>query len=200
MVLGDPVGGQFVILTTADGGQTWKRRATPPALSNEGAFAASNSSLIVRGQQEIWFATGGASAVRVFHSPDSGQTWSVTASPSAGIFSLALAGQVHGVAVGGDYNKPAEPQGNIAITDNGGRTWLAPSGTHPHGYRSAVIYLPEHKQWIAVGTSGSDISTDDGWNWKLFDSASYNAIGAAKSGEVWAVGPRGRVARLSRKM
>src|ERR1017187_5638064 len=40
VVLGDPVDGQFVILTTEDGGQTWQRRKLPPALPNEGAFAA----------------------------------------------------------------------------------------------------------------------------------------------------------------
>src|ERR1017187_7990963 len=61
VVLGDPVDGQFVILTTEDGGQTWQRRKLPPALPNEGAFAASNSCLLVRGEREVWFGTGGPS-------------------------------------------------------------------------------------------------------------------------------------------
>src|ERR1700722_5687272 len=91
VVLGDPVGGEFVILTTEDGGHTWKRRKTPPALPNEGAFAASNSCLTTLGVREIWFATGGASAARVFHSPDGGQNWDVAVAPSAGIYSLAFA-------------------------------------------------------------------------------------------------------------
>jgi hypothetical protein len=58
VVLGDPVDGQFVILTTGDGGHTWQRRKLPAALPNEGAFAASNSCLrvrIVRGEREVWF-------------------------------------------------------------------------------------------------------------------------------------------------
>ena len=202
VVLGDPVDGQFVILTTEDGGRTWKRRKTPPALPNEGAFAASNSCLVARGKREIWFATGGAAAARVFHSQDGGQTWDVTAAPllngaaAAGIFSLGFADRLHGVAAGGDYSKPGDAQGNVAITSDGGRTWLDPSGAHPHGYCSAVVYLDGRKLWIAVGTSGSDMSSDGGQSWKLFDTGAYNAIGAAGSDAVWAVGPSGRVGRL----
>ena len=201
VALGDPVGGEFVILTTEDGGKTWQRRKTPPALPNEGAFAASNSCLIVLGKREIWFATGGASAARVFHSQDGGQSWDVAIAPlrhesAAGIFSLAFADRIHGVAAGGDYSKPGDAQGNVAITSDGGLTWLDPSGAHPHGYRSAVVYLAQPKLWIAVGTSGSDMSSDGGQSWKLFDTGAYNAIGAAGTDAAWAVGPGGRVSRL----
>src|SRR5215831_15421596 len=44
IALGDPVGGRFQLLVTADGGANWKppaARALPPALPGEGAFAAS---------------------------------------------------------------------------------------------------------------------------------------------------------------
>ena len=73
IVLGDPVDGQFVILTTDNGGQTWQRRKLPLALPNEGAFAASNSCLAVRGKSEAWFGTGGPSGARVFHSTGRGR-------------------------------------------------------------------------------------------------------------------------------
>ena len=66
VVLGDPVDGTFVILTTGDGGQTWQRRKLPPSLLNEGAFAASNSSLRVRGKRDLWFGTGGPQALACF--------------------------------------------------------------------------------------------------------------------------------------
>jgi hypothetical protein len=36
----------------------------------------------------------------------------------------------------------------------------------PHGYRSAVAYSPATKTWITVGPNGTDISTDDGRNWR----------------------------------
>jgi photosystem II stability/assembly factor-like uncharacterized protein len=77
ILMGDPVDGRFVVMTTDDGGATWKRQKTPAALPNEGAFAASNSCLIARGTREAWFGTGGPGGAREFHSSDAGQTWSV---------------------------------------------------------------------------------------------------------------------------
>jgi len=202
ILLGDPVDGQFVVLTTGDGGQTWQRRKLPAALPNEGAFAASNSCLLVRGKREVWFGTGGPSGARVFHSSNGGQDWDVAETPlrhdsaGAGIFSLAFADPLHGVAVGGDYGKPGDGSGNLAVTSDGGRTWAEPADAHPNGYRSAVAFVPRHKLWIAVGTSGSDVSRDGGRGWTRFDSGAYNAISVSGNEAVWAVGPGGRIARL----
>jgi photosystem II stability/assembly factor-like uncharacterized protein len=201
IVLGDPVDGRFAIFTTGDGGLHWQRQPTPPALPNEGAFAASNTCLFVLGTREAWFGTGGPGGARVFHSRDRGLTWTVAATPirndgpSAGIFSLAFSDSRHGVAVGGDYAKDREDRQNIAVTDDGGLTWTAPAGPGPKGFRSAVAYLPHAKMWLATGTSGSDVSADNGKTWKLFDSGAYNAVSFASTGTAgWAVGPRGRIA------
>ena len=98
IVLSDPLEGKFVLFTTDDGGLTWKQvppAALPAALPNEGAFAASNSCLVVQGKSNVWFATGGTKVARVFTSNDRGKTWRVTETPmhpanaSSGIFSLA---------------------------------------------------------------------------------------------------------------
>ena len=199
IVLGDPVGGEFVILTTDDGGAHWQRRHTPAALPQEGAFAASGTSLIARGKRECWFATGGPGAARVFHSKDAGRSWVVSMTPlakdgaTAGIFSLAFRDAQRGVAVGGDYAKPGDSSHNVAITSDGGRSWSEPPGKHPNGYRSAVAFAEHLRAWIAVGPSGSDISYDDGESWKAFDTGAYNAISFAPSGTSWAVGPDGRL-------
>ncbi len=202
IVLGDPVGGRFVILTTDDGGEHWLRQSGPAALPNEGAFAASNTCLIVMGMRDAWFATGGSGAARVFHSNNSSRTWTGATTSirnngaGAGIFSLAFADARHGVAVGGDYTKPNDSAHNITVTSDGGRTWNASTGQHPSGYRSAVAYLPARHMWITTGPSGSDVSTDDGNNWTAFDTAAYNAISFLSSGEGWVVGPNGRVAEF----
>jgi photosystem II stability/assembly factor-like uncharacterized protein len=199
MVLGDPVDGEFEIYTTDDGGHHWRRQHTPAALPDEGAFAASNSCLVLRGTHEAWFGTGGHGGARVFHSTDGGGSWAVAGTPvrddgaSAGIFSLAFADGLTGVAVGGDYSKPAAAY-NIAVTADGGRTWTTPAGA-PAGYRSAVLYVAEYKAWIATGTSGSDVSFDAGQTWQTFDTVAYNALGSA-DGTVLAVGPSRRIARL----
>ena len=200
MVLGDPVDGAFVILTTTDGGEHWLRQHTQPALPNEGAFAASNTCLIIRGRREAWFGTGGPGGARVFHSEDSGHSWIVARTPvrndaaAAGIFSLAFSDARHGMAVGGDYMKPAETEHNIAATSDGGRTWSEPVGSHPNGYRSAVAFVPDKKMWLAAGTTGSDVSYDDGRTWRLFDSGAFNALSFISSKTGWAVGPNGRLA------
>jgi photosystem II stability/assembly factor-like uncharacterized protein len=201
MVLGDPVDGHSVVLTTDDGGEHWSRRQTPAALRDEGSFAASNSCLVVRGDAEAWFATGGPRAARVFHSINGGIAWTVAATPirndsaSAGIFSLAFSDNTHGVAVGGDYAHDQESQGNIAFTSDGGATWES-GGERPHGYRSAIVYLTDRKAWLASGTSGSDISLDYGKTWAQFDAQPMNAISAISSQSAWAVGPKGRIAKL----
>jgi photosystem II stability/assembly factor-like uncharacterized protein len=196
ILLGDPVNGRFVIWATSDG-FTWVEQKGPPALPQEGAFAASNSSLFVRGAHEAWFGTGGAGGGRIFHTDDGGKTWTVAKTPlrhdseGAGVFSLAFSDARHGVAVGGDYAKPDESAGTIAVTEDGGKTWTAPGSPLP-GYRSAVAYVEDRKMWIAVGTSGSDVSLDRGRTWKSFDKAGFNAmIFAGAVG--WAVGPSGAI-------
>jgi photosystem II stability/assembly factor-like uncharacterized protein len=199
VLLGDPVNGRFVIWITSDG-ITWTEQKGPPALAGEGAFAASNSSLFLRGARDAWFGTGGPSGGRVFHSDDSGKTWTVVKTPvrhdsaNAGIFSLAFTRGMHGVAVGGDYTKSEDAAGAIALTSDGGKSWSAPA-TPPAGYRSSVLHLDEAKMWIATGPSGSDFSADDGQTWKSFDTAAYNAMSFAGSAG-WAVGPAGAIAQF----
>ncbi len=78
ILLGDPVDNRFVIFTTTDG-LNWQRRPGPEALPGEGAFAASGTCLIARANGEAWFGTG---AARIFHTRDSGATWTVTQTPS----------------------------------------------------------------------------------------------------------------------
>ena len=166
-----------------------------PAVPKEGAFAAGGTCLIVTGKQDAWIVS---TAARVYHSTDAGRTWTVTNAPirhdgpSAGAFSIAFSDASHGVIVGGDYNKPEATEGNVAITSDGGRTWTVPSGAPPKGFRSAVQYLAARKLWIAVGTSGTDISSDNGQSWTPADTAAYNALSLP-----FAVGPKGAIAVLA---
>jgi hypothetical protein len=114
---------------------------------------------------------------------------------SAGIFSIAFSAAARGIVVGGDYSKDKEDRGNIAISNDGGRTWTAPAAG-PIGFRSAIVWVPERKLWIASGTSGSDVSNDDGRTWRQFDEGSFHTLSVAPGGAVWAAGARGRIARL----
>lgn len=196
IVVGDPVKGRFTIYVTSDG-VNWQPQKGPPATAEEGVFAASNSSLFVRGSHEAWFGTGGPGGARVFHTEDGGKTWNATKTPlrndsaTAGIFSVAFS-EMHGVAVGGDYMQAAEARASGAISGDRGKTWsVAPV----NGYRSAVAYFMPKKIWIAAGPSGSDVSLDDGKTWRTFDAGAYNAMSITTDAG-WAVGPNGAIAKL----
>ena len=203
MALGDPIKGQFQLITTDDGGANWKplpAKNLPPALPGEGAFAASGTCLVTHGKDHVWFATGGAKVARVFRSSNRGRTWEVSETPivagaeSAGIFSIAFRDAQHGMIVGGDYRKPNDLGATAAVTADGGKTWKLLDKRLP--YRSAVAWAKD--RWIAVGTSGSHASTDNGDTWKLLDRENYNSVAFAPTGEGWAIGPKGRIAKFAK--
>jgi photosystem II stability/assembly factor-like uncharacterized protein len=195
--LSDPVGGKFLLLSTEDG-EHWKempREHMPAALAKEGAFAASNSGLLIYREKELYFGTGG-SAARLFHSADLGKTWEVSETPvisgksSQGIFSVVRAGDTIVVA-GGDYSDAGNTTRNAAYSEDGGKTWTVPE-ERPTGYRSALDTYDAG--FVAVGPNGSEISRD-GTKWQHIDDANLNAL-AVISGKGYAVGPKGVVAKF----
>jgi photosystem II stability/assembly factor-like uncharacterized protein len=194
--LSDPVDGKFLLVATGDG-QHWRELPgdnMPAALANEGAFAASNSSLVLQGK-DIYFGTGGPAA-RVFHSADLGRSWSVAATPiysgksSAGIFSLAADGDVI-LAVGGDYQDPKLVRNLAAVSHDAGKTWQV-AEKMPGGYRSSISKCGSG--FVAVGPTGADIDYSYG-RWSPVSQDNFNALAYAK-GELWAVGPNGKIARF----
>lgn len=227
MVLGDPVGGRFVLLRTGDGGATWTPVAGEPAdeAKDQGAFAASNSALLVSSGTEWSFCTGGAAGPHVWRAgtefaadgvPKGSAPVAKTASveelvstektETAGCFSMAQRGGAGGpiVAVGGDYKRP-EATGDTAwataaAAGEGGAAHpdfrFGAAKVGPGGYRSSVDWDPEIKAWVAVGPTGTDVSTDDGVTWRALRGAAtggWNAVSGP-----FAVGPKGRVGRLRR--
>jgi photosystem II stability/assembly factor-like uncharacterized protein len=176
IVLGDPIADEsgklkFEVLETEDG-QNWRQLASAAmaeALQGEGAFAASNSSLVILrdpGDRNLWFATGGKVA-RVFHSADRGQSWQVFDTPimhgedSTGIFSITFRDALHGVIAGGDYEKPKKDGPNLAFTEDGGKTWKIASIT-PQAYFSAVAYDQRVNQAAAQQKAAEQASEANG--------------------------------------
>jgi photosystem II stability/assembly factor-like uncharacterized protein len=207
IAVSDSVDGKFPLLITGDG-STWTALVPdkiPPALPDEGAFAASGTCIATYGKTDVWFATGGPAA-RVFHSSDRGLHWTVAATPilsgapSQGIFSIAFSSAQDGMIVGGDYMHPESAGKNAAYTQDGGRTWTL-SHRLPGGYRSgaAIARVPAGNcspmdvlLFVATGTNGTDISMDSGKNWSRQSSGESNAVSfAGDSG--WAVGPHGHI-------
>ena len=207
IAISDSVDGHFVIITTRDGGATWTRvppDGLPPALPNEGAFAASGTNISVQPGGKAWIGTGASTTARVLRTADWGATWAiadtpVAASASAGIFSVAFRDALHGITVGGDYRKESDAVDNAATTSDGGVTWTKATGLG--GFRSVVAYAPHAVQplAIAVGPSGADVSMDDGRTWTPVPGEGYHAFAFAPDGHVgWGVGENGRIAQLTR--
>jgi photosystem II stability/assembly factor-like uncharacterized protein len=201
IAVSDPVDGKYLLISTDDGGQNWKPVATdkmPRAKAGEAAFAASGTCLITQGAGDVFLVSGG-NAARVFRSANRGLSWFVADTPmlkgtaGSGIFSIAMRDKKRGVIVGGNYEKPDEINNNLAFTEDGGKTWILGKGLH--GYRSGVAFIGK-KMIIAVGSNGSDLSTDSGITWKNLDKENYNAVSAKSKNAIWAVGSNGLVSKF----
>lgn len=209
-----------------------RSRELVSARRRESLFAASNSALLYGPLGSTLIVTGGPSGSRsrtkqynFQHDPYVpyrfvGGEIPLAISETAGAFSVATSltgdaaptgkgkwvGGVYGlpvtlVAVGGDFQHPESAKGTAAFTVDGGQHWTA-STLPPHGYRSSVVYDNQAKVWIAVGPTGTDVSTDDGRNWRallpnttIAESADadrdWNAISLP-----FVVGPHGRIGKL----
>ncbi|QCX80205.1 Ycf48-like protein [Streptomyces sp. YIM 121038] len=208
LALSDPVDGAYRILSTADGGRSWKvlpATGMPAAQEGESAFAASGQCLVSAGPRDVWLATGGAARARVLHSADRGLTWTATdapipaGDPARGVFGLAFRDRAHGLAVGGDYRAGEASPRAAAVTRDGGRTWR-PAARPVPAYRSGVAWLPYSRTTaLAVGPTGTDLTTDAGRSWRTVDEGSYDTVDCAPDLGCWAAGEKGRVARLERR-
>ncbi|MGA8940832.1 MAG: hypothetical protein WB439_16840 [Acidobacteriaceae bacterium] len=158
------------------------------------------------------FATGGTAGAKVcerfISTTDGGEppTWRCESVPlgagteASGAFSIFFNREQKAVAVGGDYLKPNDSTNTAAFTTDGGKMWHAAT-TPPHGFRSAVAYDAPTKTWITIGPNGTDISTDDGRNWRPLHPTPDEAPDADQHWNAlslpYAVGPHGRIGRLN---
>jgi photosystem II stability/assembly factor-like uncharacterized protein len=207
-LMGDPVGGRFRVFRSMNRGASWQAVTEPglEAAKGAGGFAASNSGLIEM-EYAVMFATSatGTEPPQIYRmgvdcriTPDTCGHWTAIPVPmraagaSSGIFSLGPAGGSTLVAVGGNYANPTESAGTAAVSHDAGRTWRVPA-TLPSGYRSGVAYDPQSDIWLAVGTSGADISKDDANHWTPLRDAGtgWNAVSLP-----FVVGEKGKIGKL----
>jgi len=205
IVFGDSVDGKLYILLTENGGRTWSRvpsATLPPALENEGAFAASGTNIALFGKTHAWIGTGAGSKARVLRTGDGGRSWQVAdtplaAGPSSGIFSIAFRDAKHGVIAGGDYREEQEAVDNLAVTNDGGVTWKLVKGLS--GFRSVVAYVSGVKKpaLVALGPSGGDYSLDDGQTWSPIEGRGFDTFSFAPRTSIgWAAGANGSLGKL----
>jgi photosystem II stability/assembly factor-like uncharacterized protein len=202
LAISDPPDGvRFRVIATDDGGMSWHVTGLQmPAAPGAFAFAASGECLTADHGHRAWFGTGGSEA-SVFRSDDRGVSWTKAPTPmlfgpTAGINGIAFNGQERGIAVGGDFLLPTTSPNSFARSFDGGSSWSLVPGA-PAEYRSGAAWLDGHTA-IAVGLSGSDVSTDFGATWQPFDAGSLDTVDCANPTACWASGANGRVANLVR--
>jgi len=205
------------------GGKSWLDTLIKdsPSYDGEGMFAASNSSARGSVRTGIAFVTGGRLGAQFAygfwteHGPlglPSGDFAKVdiplAKGKSAGAFSFDCDGEMsfsapkeNCFAVGGDYLQPDSSNGTAAHSFDRGAHWTIAT-TPPHGYRSSVAYDPSTQTWVTVGPNGTDISVDDGKNWRPIhpDAALHEAPDADRNWNAlslpYVVGPHGRIGKL----
>lgn len=197
--LGDPVGGNWMILETVDGGKSWQSLTNlPKAEAGEAAFAASSSSMIAK-KDQLMFATGGSISNLHFYSFSKAQ-WTkepisqiAQGESSQGVFAITEQGE-HLILVGGDYLKPKVVQGNLVLRSHG--VFSIPSQS-TSGYRSGIASLRKPNLLVAVGPDGWDFSLDSGLTWISFSEVGFHAVKSSSDKKyLWASGSQGRIGKF----
>ena len=207
LLYGDSIDGRLMVVTTANGGAQWDfidADRLPAALPGEGGFAASGTCVRTSGDSTAWIGTGAGSYPRVLRTTDRGKSWTVAdvdlpSGNAAGIFSISFRDPLNGIAVGGDLQLPKDHTSNVAITNDGGRTWTPGGRPITAGvlYGSSFVPGTRTPTIVVVGPSGADLSRDNGMTWTQLDSLNYwtAAFHSAESG--WIAGTDGKIKKVS---
>ncbi len=193
---GDPVGGNWVIKKTSDGGNTWV--PISPALPQVGTEAGWNNAMDFLGANG-WFGTNNT---KIYRTTDGGSTWTPAATTFLNSYSVAFAALNAGLAGSdtGPFNKSVDA----------GATWT----TGP-----AALTLADLSIWANPGSSGATgqfwttsgnnvwYSSNFGTSWSSAPNQGYtgtqqanhvNMVNIGGSIYGWMVGNGGTVARFRR--
>jgi len=135
---------------------------------------------------------------------DRGLTWTDyetpihDGTPGSGMTSLSFVDELVGFAFGGELGGRDSTIHNAIATTDGGLTWslLTPpqlpdvyGGTHVPGHNPAML--------VVVGPKGIDYSIDGGQSWTSLTKLDHWSVAFADETTGWAVGPGGRITKIS---
>ncbi len=203
VVIGDPTDSihrNIFIAFTRDAGEHWSiSNDNIPLAKGEAFFASSGTNVktlpLKRNLFRYALVSGGTQSHFIGSKEDALPLQQGKESTGANSIAISLSAK-RIVVVGGDFANDKDTTGNCVFSTNFGVTWQHPQ-TSPHGYRSCVDFINQNKL-IACGTSGVDISNDDGNNWTLISNESFHVCQKAKQGNaVFLAGKEGRIAKLN---
>ena len=212
--------------------QNDRYRTIPPAVAKTGEslFDMSNSAITATADDDTFaFVTGGTGGAHLIIPHWHGWSWCsdcfggsftfseiqlpISSNETSGAFSIASRrtssdyNRVDLMIVGGDYKRPEV--GSAVFVRHSDSPFkglfsrrVIASTTPPHGFRSAVAYDAATKTWITVGPNGTDVSTDDGRNWRALrpNPALHEPADADRDWNAlslpFVVGPHGRIGKL----
>jgi hypothetical protein len=103
------------------------------------------------------------------------------------------------IVVGGDFTNANDTTANCFISNNNGKTWLAPQ-ISPSGYRSCVLFYKK-KMWITCGLNGIDVSYNNGKIFTPISAENFHVCKKVKSGEsVFFAGRDGKIGKFIKKI
>lgn len=203
IAVSDAVRGRMIVIRTDDG-EHWSPAAEdgmPPALAEEGSPAAGGTCLVVRGRARAWFGT--VPHARVYRSDDRGRRWAVAATPivtgeAAGVATLAFRDERHGMALGGRIANPDDRSDSVAaVTRDGGETWTLTNRPTFSGAVYGATVVPGLPGYVAAGPKGLSWTGNDGRSWTALSGSAYWAVDCISRHACWAVGPGGRITRVT---
>ena len=207
----DAVNGRFPVIRTRDGGENWFRIGArlPAAQPGEAGFAASGTCVDTFGENRAWIATGAAARARILATTDGGQTWRayrtpiVQGTPASGIFTVEFRDSRHGILAGGDLEAPDALSENVAVSDDGGKTWTLVAGTPFPGAAFGLAYVPARRgqnphRVVITGPGGAAWTGNEGRKWHLIpDVQNFWAVAFADLQNGWLVGTEGRILKVA---
>lgn len=161
LFLGDPIGADWGVARSTDGGKNWSRVDNiPPPLNDENGFVGSHFRL----GTDVWFGT---SKGRVYKSGNKGASWDESTVYNNGfILKLGFYDKNNGIAIYTESDHEGEQL--AASTTNGGKTWKKNVFNFSDFALQPVHFfsLPRSDKFYVLCSGGEIYWTDDmGESW-----------------------------------